>query len=74
MSCCADWPVAAALAGARCGLTGALIRGEGEVLSLGLIDIGPLADAVAGFSGGMGDAGGRLAGSDVAWAAADPTG
>ena len=73
MSCGADWPVAPPLAGARCGLTGALIR-EGEVLSLGFIDIGPLADAVAGFSGGMGDAGGRLVGSDVAWAAADPTG
>ena len=53
---------------------GALIRGEGEVLSLGFIDIGPLAGAVAGFSGGMGGAGGRLAGSDVVWAAAGSTG
>ncbi|HEV2715727.1 MAG TPA: hypothetical protein VGU64_10725 [Terriglobales bacterium] len=47
-----------------------LVRGKAGVLSPGLIDIGPLADAAAGFSSGIGDAGGTLAGSDVAWAAA----
>jgi hypothetical protein len=50
------------------------MRGEGAVLSLGFIDIEPLADAVAGFSGEMGGAAGTLAGSDVAWAAAGSAG
>ena len=46
------------------------MRGKGGVLSPELIDIGLLAGAAAGFSGEMGGAGDRLAGSDVAWAAA----
>ena len=46
------------LTGSRCGLTArTLIRGEGAVLSDGFIDVGPLADAVAGLSSGMGSAG-----------------
>ena len=46
------------LTGSRCGLTArTLIRGEGAVLSDGFIDVGPLADAVAGLSSAMGSAG-----------------
>jgi hypothetical protein len=69
--CCTDWGEVALLTDAGRGLTaGTLTRGEGGVLSPGLIDIGMLADAAAGSSAEMGGAGDRLAPSDVASAAA----
>jgi hypothetical protein len=69
--CWTDWGGVALLADAGRGLTaGTLTRGEGGVLSPGLIDIGMLADAAAGSSAEMGGAGDRLAPSDVASVAA----
>ena len=68
--CWTDWGEVALLTDAGRGLTaGTLTRGEGGVLSPGLIDVGTLADAAAGSSGVLGGAGDRSARSDVAWVA-----
>ena len=69
--CSTDWGEVALLTDAGCGLTaGTLTRGDGGVLSPGLIDIGTLADTAAGSSADTGGAGDRLSPSDVASAAA----
>jgi hypothetical protein len=69
--CWTDWGEVALLTDAGRGLTaGTLTRGKAGALSLGLIDIGMLADAAAGSSAEMGGAGDWLAPSDVASAAA----
>ena len=64
--CWTDWGEVVLLTDAGRGLTaGTLTRGEGGVLSPGLIDIGTFADAAAGSSVEMGGAGDRLTPSDV---------